>query len=117
MRISVGLLLVRRGLPKAIDAFSGVNGAPPPLFSLIGIAGCLELVLGSMITLGIFTVAAAFLASGQMAVAYFIGDSPQDFWPIMNQGKEAVLYCLVFLYIATRGPGIWSVYRFGTATH
>lgn len=116
MRTIVGLLFVCHGLQKAVGAFGGVNGAPAPLFSLIGIAGCLELVLGLMITMGIFTVTAAFLASGQMAVAYFIGHFPQDFWPIMNQGEEAVLYCFVFLYIAAHGPGIWSVDSFGSAT-
>ena len=109
MRIVVGLLFVCHGLQKALGAFGGVNGAPAPVFSLLGIAGWLEIVLGSMITLGLFTVAAAFLASGEMAVAYFIGHFPQDFWPILNQGEAAVLNCFVFLYIATHGSGIWTV--------
>ena len=69
-----------------------------------------------MITMGIFTVAAAFLASGHMAAAYFIGHFPMGYWPITNQGEAAVLYCFVFLYIAARGPGIWSVDMFGSAT-
>ncbi len=116
MRIIVGLLFVCHGLQKAVGAFGGVNGAPAPFFSLIGIAGWLELILGLMVALGIFTVAAAFVASGQMAVAYFIGHFPQGFWPILNQGEAALLYCFAFLYIATRGPGIWSVDGFGTAT-
>ena len=117
MRIIVGLLLVCHGLQKAVGAFGGVNGAPAPFFSLIGIAGWLEIILGLMVALGIFTVAAAFVASGQMAVTYFIAHFPQSFWPIMNQGGEAVLYCFVFLYIAARGPGTWSVDIIGTATH
>ena len=117
VRIIVGLLIVCHGLQKAVGAFGGVNGAPAPFFSLLGVAGWLELILGLMITLGIFNVATAFLASGQMAVAYFIGHFPQGFWPIMNQGEQAVLYCFVFLYIAAHGPGIWSVDNIGTATH
>ncbi len=116
MRIIVSLLFVCHGLQKAVGAFGGVNGAPAPILSLIGIAGWLELGFGLMIMLGIFTVAAAFLASGQMAVAYFIGHFPMDYWPIMNQGEAAVLYCFVFLYIAAHGPGIWSVDNIGTAT-
>jgi putative oxidoreductase len=116
MRIIVGLLFVCHGLQKAAGAFGGVNGEPAPLFSLLSIAGYLELALGLMITMGIFTVAAAFLASGQMAAAYFIGHFPMGYWPIMNQGEVAVLYCFVFLYIAARGPGIWSVDMFGSAT-
>lgn len=116
MRIVVGLLFLCHGLQKALGAFGGVNGAPAPFFSLIGIAGWLELILGLMIAMGIFTSAAAFLASGQMAVAYFIGHFPQGFWPILNQGVEAVLYCFIFLYIAAHGPGIWTVDMFGSAT-
>jgi len=117
MRIVAGLLFVCHGLQKAVGAFGGVNGAAAPFFSLIGIAGWLELLLGLMVALGIFTSLAAFLASGQMAVAYFIGHAPQGFWPIMNQGVEAVLYCFIFLYIASHGPGNWSVDAIGTDTH
>lgn len=117
MRIIVGLLIVCHGLQKAVGAFGGVNGAPAPFFSLLGIAGWLELILGLMIALGIFTVAAAFVASGHMALAYFIGHFPQGYWPILNQGELAVLYCFVFLYIAAHGPGIWSVDSIGTITH
>lgn len=116
MRIVVGLLFLCHGLQKALGAFGGVNGAPVPFFSLLGIAGWLELMIGLIIALGIFTVTAAFVASGQMAVAYFIGHFPQDYWPIINQGEVAVLYCFVFLFIATHGPGIWSIDNIGTAT-
>ena len=69
----------------------------------------IELITGALITLGWFTVAAAFVASGEMAVAYFIGHFPGGFWPIQNGGELAVFYCFVFLYMATRGAGIWSV--------
>ena len=109
MRIVVGLLLVCHGAQKALGAFGGINDAAAPVFSLFGIAGWLELVLGTLITIGLFTAAAAFIASGEMAVAYFIGHFPQGFWPILNEGEVAVVNCFVFLYIATHGSGIWSV--------
>ena len=117
MRIIVSLLFLCHGLQKALGAFGGVNGAPAPFFSLLGIAGWLEVILGLMIALGIFTAAAAFVASGHMAFAYFIGHFPQGYWPILNQGEPAVLFCFIFLYIATHGPGIWSVDSVGTVTH
>lgn len=109
MRIVVGILYLCHGLQKALGAFGGINGEPAPFSSLFGIAGWLELVLGLMITVGIFTAVAAFLASGQMALAYFIGHFPQGFWPIVNQGELAVLNCFLFLYMATQGSGIWAV--------
>lgn len=117
LRIVAGLLFLCHGLQKALGAFGGVNGAPAPFFSLIGIAGWLEIVFGIMIALGIYTTLAAFLASGEMAVAYFIGHFPQSFWPIVNHGVDTVLYCFIFLHIAARGPGIWSVDVAGTRTH
>lgn len=117
MRILIGVMFLCHGLQKAVGAFGGVNGAPAPFFSLIGIAGWLEVILGLMIALGVFTALAAFLASGEMALAYFIGHFPQGFWPIMNQGVDAVLYCFIFLYIATRGPGVWSIDSIGAAKH
>lgn len=117
MRIVVGLMFVCHGLQKAVGAFGGINGAAAPFFSLLGIAGWLEILLGLMVALGIFTSLAAFLASGQMAAAYFISHFPQGFWPIMNQGVDAVLYCFIFLHIAAHGPGDWSVDTYGTKTH
>jgi putative oxidoreductase len=118
VRMVTGLMFACHGLQKAVGAFGGINGAgaAAPQLSLFAIAGWLEIAFGLMIALGIFTSLAAFLASGQMAVAYFIGHYPKEFWPIMNQGVDAVLYCFIFFYIAARGPGIWSVDSFGTAT-
>ena len=87
----------------------GVNGAPAPLLSLFGIAGLIELVTGALMVVGWFAGSAAFLASGQMAAAYFIGHFPSGFWPIQNGGEESVFYCFVFLYLATQGADIWSV--------
>ena len=111
MRIIVGLLFLCHGLQKVFGFFGGLdgNGAAAPLLSLMGIAGLIELIAGALIAVGLFTTRAAFIASGQMAVAYFIGHFPMGFWPIQNNGVQAVLYCFVFLYMATRGAGIWSV--------
>jgi len=111
MRIIVGLLFLCHGLQKVFGLFGGVNGAAAPLFSLLGIAGLIEIIAGALIAVGLFTVPTAFIASGHMAAAYFIGHFPMGFWPIQNNGELAVLNCFVFLYMATRGAGIWSVDR------
>jgi putative oxidoreductase len=87
-------------------------GAPPPegISPLMAVGGTIELVGGLLIMIGLFTGFAAFLASGMMAVAYFMAHfSTQAFLPIVNKGELAVLYCFVFLYIASRGSGVWSV--------
>ena len=109
MRIVVGLLFVCHGLQKVFGMFGGINGAAAPLFSLFGIAGIIEIIGGAFVTLGLFTGYAAFVASGEMAVAFFIGHFPQGFWPIQNGGELAVLNCFIFLYVATQGAGICSV--------
>jgi putative oxidoreductase len=109
MRIVVGLLFFCHGMQKAFGLFGGINGTAAPIMSLIGAAGWMELITGALIAIGFATVKAAFIASGQMAVAYFIGHFPSGFWPILNDGEEAVLYCFVFLYMSTHGAGIWSL--------
>jgi putative oxidoreductase len=109
MRIIFGLLFLCHGLQKVFGLFGGVNGAAAPLFSLLGIAGLIELVTGALIAVGFAAGTAGFIASGQMAVAYFAGHFPAGSWPIQNDGELSVLYCFVFLYMATRGSGIWSV--------
>jgi putative oxidoreductase len=72
-------------------------------------AAIIELVTGVLMTVGLFTRLAAFIASGEMAVAYFIGHFPKSFWPGINMGDAAILFCFIFLYIAAAGPGAWSV--------
>ena len=106
LRIIAGLLFVAHGGQKTFGWF---GGQPVPLGSLFGLAGIIEIVLGIVIALGLFTSYAAFVASGEMAVAYFIGHFPKSFWPLENEGELAVLFCFIFLYMATRGSGIWSV--------
>jgi putative oxidoreductase len=109
MRIIVGFLFFCHGLQKVVGLFGGVNGAAAPVFSLLGIAGLIELVTGAPIAAGIATAKAAFLASGLMATAYFVAHFPAGFWPIQNDGELSALYCFLFLYMAMRGSGIWSV--------
>jgi putative oxidoreductase len=109
MRIVVGLLFFCHGAQKVFGWFGGMSGQTAPLTSLFGVAGIIELVLGGLITIGFLTSYAAFIASGEMAVAYFMAHYPKGFWPIENEGEPAVLFCFVFLYIATQGAGIWSI--------
>jgi putative oxidoreductase len=107
-RIVIGLLFSFHGAQKLFGAFGGQQ---PPLASLAGLAGIIEFVCGILVMIGLFTSWAAFLASGTMAVAYFMVHQPMGFWPIENKGEPAAVYCFVFLYIAARGAGIWSVAR------
>ena len=107
-RIVVGLLFSFHGMQKMFGAFGGQQ---PPLASLAGLAGLIELVCGILVMIGLLASWAAFLASGTMAVAYFMVHQPQGTLPIENKGESAVLYCFAFLYIAARGAGLWSVAR------
>ncbi len=123
MRIIVGFLFLWHGTQKLL-------GFPPPppspsgaasqgLSPLMAVAGVIELVGGLMIMLGLFAGIAAFIASGMMAVAYFMAHQPNGALPIQNGGELAALYCFIFLYIASRGSGVLSVdasMRRGTAT-
>ena len=106
LRIILGSLFVAHAGQKLFGWF---GSQPVPLGSLFGVAGIIEIVLGVMITIGLFAGYAAFIASGEMAVAYFIGHFPKSFWPLENEGELAVLFCFTLLYTATQGAGIWSV--------
>ena len=105
-RFIAGFLFMFHGLQKLFGAFGAQQ---PPLNSLAGAAGVIELVCGILIMIGLFASWAAFLASGTMAFAYFIAHQPRGTWPVENQGELAALYCFVFLYIAARGAGPLSV--------
>jgi putative oxidoreductase len=113
MRIVVGFLFACHGAQKLLGMFGGVDqrGASVPLTSLLGVGGLIELVAGLLILVGLWTGYAAFIASGEMAGAYFMAHLPRGFWPIENTGELAALYCFVLLYIASRGAGVWSVDR------
>jgi putative oxidoreductase len=106
-RIVFGLLFLCHGLQK----FGVFGGHMMPLMSRFGVAACIETVAGALIAIGLFTRVAAFVASGEMAVAYFLSHYPRGFLPIQNQGEPAVLFCFAFLYIFTRGAGGLSVER------
>jgi len=107
LRFTAGLLFFLHGLPKLFGGFG--RPAPVELMSQMGLAGIIEVIGGALIALGLFTSPVAFLASGQMAVAYFQAHGPRGLWPIMNGGELAALFCFVFLYIAAVGSGKWSI--------
>lgn len=110
LRIMSGLLFLEHGLQKFLSfppgkmAGFGWTFAGPPAY-----AGVIELICGFLITVGWLTRTAAFVASGTMAVAYFLAHAPQDFFPVNNMGDAAILYCFVFLYLVFRGPGALSI--------
>ena len=112
LRIVAGLLFICPGGMKLFGWFGGMPGgvpSPPPLLSQVWIGGILEVVGGIAIMLGLFTRPVAFVRSGEMAVAYWQFHAPQGLWPIVNQGQPAVLFCFLFLYMAARGGGDWSL--------
>jgi putative oxidoreductase len=106
LRLIVGLLFACHGGQKLLNFPPGGHGPGEGIFYL---GSWLELVLGLLIAFGLFTRIAAFIASGEMAVAYFMVHAKGDFFPIINHGEAAVLYCFVFLFIFFYGPGRWSI--------
>lgn len=109
LRIVAGLLFVEHGSAKLlhfphVEMFDNLQ-----LFSLLGVAGCLELGGGALLALGLFTRPVAFVLSGEMACAYFMAHAPRSFFPALNQGEAAILFCFVFLYLAAAGGGEWSL--------
>lgn len=107
LRIVAGLLFLQSGLSK----FFAFPAAGPPLVGLIVPAACIETLGGLLLLVGFFTRAAAFIASGEMAFAYFIGHAPKSFYPAANGGNLAILYCFLFLYFVFAGAGPWSLDR------
>jgi putative oxidoreductase len=110
-RIVVALLFLEHATAKLLGfphvaMFDGLK-----LMSLMGVAGIIELVGGLLLLVGLFTPIAAFILSGEMAVAYFMVHAPQGFFPILNMGEGAIYYCFAFLYLAAAGAGPWSVDR------
>jgi len=106
LRIVAGLMFAMHGTQKILGW--PASNFPGPLPAMALVAGWIELVCGALILIGLLTGWAAFLASGEMAAAYFIMHAKNAFWPLENQGELAALYCFLFLYIATTGAGIWS---------
>jgi len=109
LRIVTALLFIEHGTQKLFGFPPLPMPAPDGLNALMLIAGLLELFGGLLILFGVLTRPAAFLLSGMMAVAYFMGHAPSGFFPATNMGDAAILFCFVFLYLAVAGPGAWSV--------
>ena len=108
LRIMSGLLFLAHGSQKLLGFPPRANPAPE-LLSLFGIGGMLELVGGALIVLGLFTRPVAFLLAGEMAFAYFMFHAPKSPFPALNGGDAAILFCFVFLYLVTAGPGAFSL--------
>jgi putative oxidoreductase len=112
LRVMTGALFMQHGVQKLfgllVNPVRPWTGAPPA-FSQSWFAGVLELFGGALIALGLFTRPVAFLLAGEMAVAYFQVHFPRSFWPLLNGGEDAVLFCFVFLYLCAAGAGPYSV--------
>lgn len=107
LRIVAALLFLEHGVMKLFH-FPAPQ-LPGPLPPMLVAAALVELVTGLLMVIGLFTRLAAFVASGEMAVAYFIGHFPKSFWPGINGGDAAILFCFIFLYLAAAGSGAWSI--------
>ena len=109
LRIMTGLLLLEHGTAKllkfpVVPTFANLDPS-----SMFGVAGFFELIGGALLVLGLFSRPAAFILSGMTAVAYFYTHAPRGFFPILNGGELAALYCFILLYLAAAGPGPWSI--------
>ena len=107
LRIMTALLFLEHGTQKLLGL--PASDYVPAFMSLPWIAGVLELFGGALLVVGLFTRPVAFILSGQMAVAYFIAHAPASFFPVLNGGESAILFCFVYLYLVFAGPGPWSV--------
>ncbi|GBU18985.1 MULTISPECIES: DoxX family protein [Methylobacterium] len=108
LRVVSGLLFLEHGTQKLLN-FPPRSMPAPELLSLLGVQGVIEIVGGVLIILGLFTRPTAFLLSGNMAVAYFMAHGSKNFFPAVNGGDAAILFCFVFLYLAAAGPGAYSL--------
>jgi putative oxidoreductase len=109
LRIVTALLFIAHGTQKLFAFPAGSMPGTVDLFSLMGVAGVLEAFGGLALLLGLFTRPVAFVLSGLMAFAYWLGHAPSNFFPVNNMGDAAILFCFVFLYFVFSGPGAWSV--------
>ena len=109
LRIVAALLFMEHGLMKLFHFPAPQPGAPDPLPALLMAAAWIEVVGGGLLALGLFTRAVAFVCSGEMAVGYFMAHAPNGFYPALNMGEAAVLYCFFFFYLVFAGGGEWSL--------
>ena len=109
LRIVAAFSFMTHGTQKLFAVPVAEARDPVALLSLMGLAGVLETFGGLLLLAGLFTRPVAFLLAGEMAVAYFVAHAPRGFWPILNSGEVAALFCFVWLYLAAAGPGPWSL--------
>jgi len=109
LRVITGLLFIEHGLVKLAGFPEGAQPGVQPLTSLFGVGGLIELVTGLLVVVGLFTRPAAFIAAGQMAVAYFMFHAPAGFYPVLNGGEPAILFAFIFLLLSTTGAGAYSL--------
>ncbi len=109
LRIVSAFFFMLHGAQKLFGFLAPPGAQGPPLFSQVGIGGILEFFGGLLLLVGLFTRPVAFILSGLMAAAYFIGHATQGFWPALNQGEAAIMFCFVFFYLVFAGPGAWSL--------
>jgi len=109
LRIIAALLFMEHGLMKLFHFPAPQPGVPDPLPAILIAAAVIELVGGALIALGLFTRLAAFICSGEMAAGYFMVHAPKSFWPALNGGDAAILFCFIFLYFVFAGGGAWSL--------
>jgi putative oxidoreductase len=109
LRVVTGLLFLGHGLVKLIGFPEGAQPGQQEIATLLGIGAILETVGGALIILGLFTRPTAFILSGMMAVAYWMFHAPSSPFPVVNGGDGAILFCFIFLYFVTSGPGAWSL--------
>jgi putative oxidoreductase len=108
LRIIAGLLFLEHGLSKYFG-FPAPSPAAFQVMGILGLAGAIETVCGALLAIGLFTRVAAFIASGEMAFAYFMAHFPKNFFPMINGGDAAILYCFIFLFFALEGGGPWAI--------
>lgn len=109
LRIIAALLFIEHATQKFFDFPAPLQGVPHPLPTILVVAGVIELATGALIIVGYQTRIAAFLASGMAAAAYFVGHTPVSFWPTLNMGESAILFCFIFFYITFAGGGAWAL--------
>jgi putative oxidoreductase len=109
LRLIMGLMIIQHGMAKLLGFPVVASFANLSPFSLIGAAGIIELIGGALLIVGFQTRLVAFIISGEMAFAYFMAHAPKDFYPLINGGTLAIMFCFTCLYLSTAGAGPWSV--------
>jgi putative oxidoreductase len=109
LRIMTALLFLEHATMKFLQFPAAIPGVPYPLPAIMLVAGTIEVITALLMLVGFYTRLAAFIASGEMAAAYFMAHASQGFWPALNFGEPAILFCFIFLYLALAGGGAWAL--------